>query len=63
MTSAVELEIDVPFSSSRTRLVSEELFTFKGALGAVLGFLARGAIKKAHRRHMEWFKRFAEEYR
>jgi len=47
-------------SPDRTRLVSEEVFHFKGLLHGVLGFLARGAIKKAHRRHMEAFKHFVE---
>jgi hypothetical protein len=50
-------------SADRTRLTSKEVFTFKGLLNQVFGFLARGAIKKAHRRHMEAFKRFAESPR
>jgi len=47
-------------TDGRTRLVSEEIFTFKGIFGNVMGFLGRRAIKEAHRRHMEAFKRFAE---
>jgi hypothetical protein len=47
-------------SPNRTRLVSEELFTFKGLLNKAFGFLAQRSIKKAHRQHMESFKRFAE---
>jgi len=47
-------------SSERSRLVSEEVFTFKGFAGKVGGFLARVAIHRAHRRQMEAFKRFAE---
>ena len=47
-------------SSERSRLVSEEVFTFKGFTGKVGGFLARVAIHRAHRRQMEAFKRFAE---
>ena len=47
-------------SEETTRLVSEEIFSFKGIIGPLLGFFARGAIKGAHRRHMESFKRFAE---
>jgi len=47
-------------SEGKTRLVSEEVFIFKGLFGAVAGFFARGAIGRAHRRHMESFKRFAE---
>jgi|GEM_PF-1158976 len=50
----------VALSSDRTRLTSEEVFSFKGPLNRAFGFLARGAIKKAHRRHMKAFKRFAE---
>jgi hypothetical protein len=47
----------------RTRLESEEVFKFKGVLNAVFGLLARHAIRKAHRRHIEAFKRFAEHQR
>ena len=32
------------FSSDRTRLTSEEVFSFKGLLSKVFGFLAQGAI-------------------
>jgi hypothetical protein len=53
----------VAVSLDRTRLTSEEIFSFKGLLNRVFGFLARGAIKKAHRRQMEAFKRFAEAHR
>ena len=47
-------------SEKTTRLVSEEVFTFKGIFGKIVGFFAEGSIKDAHRRHMESFKRFAE---
>ena len=50
-------------SLDRTRLTSEEVFSFKGPLSKVVGFLAQGAIRRAHRRHMEAFKRFAEAHR
>ena len=50
----------VAIAAKRSRLVSEEVFTFKGLVGKVAGFLGRAAIHKAHRRHMEAFKRFAE---
>jgi hypothetical protein len=50
-------------SSNKTRLTSEQVFSFKGPLNKVFGFLARGAIKKAQRRHMEAFKRFAEAHK
>lgn len=42
------------------RLTSEEIFTFKGRLGKIIGFFAQPAIRRAHRRRMEAFKRFAE---
>ena len=54
--------IFVALSPDRTRLTSEEVFSFKGPLNEVFGFLAQGAIKDAHRRHMEAFKRFAEAH-
>jgi hypothetical protein len=44
----------------RTRLVSEEEFTFKGFWSRLFGLFARGSIRKAHRKHIEAFKRFAE---
>lgn len=44
----------------RTRLVSEEVFKFKGVWNSAFGLLARRAIRKAHRKHIEAFKRFAE---
>jgi hypothetical protein len=52
----------VALSSDRTRLTSEEVFSFRGPLKA-FGFLEQGAIRAAHRRHMEAFKRFAEANR
>jgi hypothetical protein len=45
---------------TRTLLVSSEVFSFKGVISAILGFLAQSAIRKAHRRHIEAFKAFAE---
>lgn len=47
-------------SDDKTKLLSEEVFTFKGLFGTVTGFFARPSITRAHRRHMESFKRFAE---
>ena len=46
----------------RTRFVSEEIFRFKGLRGLALGLFAAPAIKRAHRRHIEAFKRFAERH-
>jgi hypothetical protein len=47
---------------NRTRFISEETFRFNGLKGWVAGLLARPAIKRAHRQHVEAFKRFAESY-
>jgi|SRR5947208_3617425 len=47
-------------SPSTTRLVSEEVFRFKGPVNKLFGLIAQRAIRAAHRRHMEAFKRFAE---
>lgn len=47
-------------SATATRLVSEEEFRFKGVLNSLFGFVAQAAIRKAHRRHMDAFKEFAE---
>ena len=53
----------VALSAERTRLISEQVFRFRGLFNRVIGVLAGGAIRKAHRRHMEAFKRFAERTR
>lgn len=47
-------------ADGRTRLVSEEEFKFKGLWSRVFSLFARPAIRKAHRKHIEAFKRFAE---
>jgi hypothetical protein len=47
-------------ADGRARLVSEEIFRFKGLWNSAFGLLARRAIRKAHRGHIEAFKRFAE---
>ena len=47
--------------STRSRLRSEEKFMFKGLLRHIVGFSARGAIRMAHARHIDAFKRFAEQ--
>jgi hypothetical protein len=64
-TSSVTVSVTGIFaalSPSRTRLVSEEVFSFKGLFNKIFGFLATKAIRRAHRRHMDAFKRFAEEH-
>lgn len=50
----------VRLTAEKTRLISVEVFTFDGLLRKLVGFLASGAIRRAHRRHLEAFKRFAE---
>lgn len=48
-------------SPQRTRLTSEEEFEFKGGLLKRLGgLLSGGAIRSAHRRQMQAFRRYAE---
>ena len=47
-------------SPTKTLLVSQEVFRFNGVISSIFGFLARFAIRKAHRRHMKAFKTFAE---
>ena len=51
----------VALSPGSTRLVSEEVFAFKGA-HKLFAFAAEGHIKTAHRRHMDAFKQFAEQH-
>jgi hypothetical protein len=52
----------IALSPTKTKLISEEVFTFKGLFNAMFGLLfARNAIKAAHRHHIEDFKRFAEK--
>ncbi len=63
-SDSVDVAITDTFAASaarRTKLVSEEVFTFRGLFNRLFGLLAQGAIRKHHRRHMEAFKRFAEK--
>ena len=58
-----DVSVDAELSrlpSGATRLVSTEEFLFKGVASKAMGLLAMSAIKSAHRRHLESFKRFAE---
>jgi hypothetical protein len=48
-------------SACRTKLVSEEVFRFHGLFNTIFGLLAQSTIRKHHRRHIESFKRFAED--
>jgi hypothetical protein len=47
-------------SSETTKLISMEVFRFKGTVQKLKGLFARRAISNAHRRHMRAFKWFAE---
>jgi len=61
--SDVDVDITGTFSSlspTRTKLISEEVFTFKGEGDETVSQSVKEDIKAAHRRHMEDFKRFAE---
>jgi hypothetical protein len=63
--SNVEISVSVRFvalSPEETKLISEEVFSFKGIFNKVFGFVAQRTIRNAHRRHMEAFKRFAENH-
>ena len=53
----------VALAPEKTRLISEEVFTFSGLLNKIFGFVVQKDIKAAHHRHMESFKRFAENYK
>lgn len=46
-------------SPETTKFTSEEIFTFKGIFNKAFGFLAKGAVKKAHHRHMNDFRQIA----
>jgi hypothetical protein len=64
---ASNVTVDVKGSLSKlanggTRLESEEVFKFKGLWNSAFGLLARRGIRKAHRGHIEAFKRFAERH-
>lgn len=50
-------------SDRESRLTSEETFVFNGTCGKIAGVFARASIRRAHRRAMESFKRFAEARR
>jgi uncharacterized protein YndB with AHSA1/START domain len=47
-------------SDGSTRMRSEERFVFHGFVHRLMGLLARPAIRKAHRTHIEAFRQFAE---
>jgi hypothetical protein len=47
----------IVLSPEKTKFISEEVFTFKGFFNKAFGFLAKGAVTKAHHKHMEDFKK------
>jgi uncharacterized protein YndB with AHSA1/START domain len=59
VTVAVSVSMS-KLAKGRTLLTSEEVFRFKGLWNTVFGFVVQAAVRKAHRRHIEAFKRFAE---
>jgi len=72
LPSQLRLELDAPtvavtisdelvaLSPDRTKLISREVFRFKGLTARLLGLLAKRKIHKVHSKHMHSFKRFAE---
>ena len=63
--SGVEVAITstlIALSPTRTKLISEELFTFKGPDNATVSPSVKDAIHAAHSRHMEDFRIFAERW-
>jgi hypothetical protein len=63
--SDVDVEVSGRFSSlspTRTKLISEQVFTFKAGGDETVSPSVKKDIKSAHRRHMEDFKRFAEDH-
>jgi hypothetical protein len=63
--SDVEVEVRGTFfslSPTRTKFLSVEVFTFKGAEAETVSPAVKDNIKTAHRRHIEDFKRFAENH-
>jgi hypothetical protein len=50
-----------PLAGRTTKLLSEEVFNFHGLFNTLFGFLAQSTIRKHHRRHIQSFKRFAED--
>lgn len=51
----------VALAPHKTRYISEQAFHFKGLFNTLVGWLLQGEFKKQTLRHMENFKRFAEE--
>jgi hypothetical protein len=52
----------IALSPTKTKLISEEIFTFRGMDNPVVSSSVKDAIHAAHRRHMEDFRIFAERW-
>jgi hypothetical protein len=52
----------ISLSPTRTKFISEEVFTFKGADDETVSPSVKEDIKAAHRKHIEDFERFAENH-
>ena len=63
--SNVDVEVKGTFRSlspTSTKFISEQVFTFKEAEAEKISPSVKDDIKAAHRRHIEDFKRFAENH-
>ena len=64
-SSDVDVEVRGTFSSlspTRTKLITEQVYTFKDAVEETISPSVKEDIKAAHRRHIEDFKRFVESH-
>lgn len=60
-----EVTIDVrrtlsTLNDGRTRFTSNEVLSFKGVWNKAVGLISTPAIRRAHRKHVEAFKKFVE---
>lgn len=52
----------IALSPAQTKLLSEQVFTFKGVDEVTVSPTVEDAIKAVHRRHIQDFKHFVETY-
>jgi uncharacterized protein YndB with AHSA1/START domain len=50
----------IALSGQTTKMISQEVFTFRGLFNKLFSTLGRRDIRRHHREHIESFKRFAE---
>ena len=65
-SSTVRVDVQARFTTlpdGRTRLASDEEFRFKRPSQRAIGLLLHPLVHKAHLRHLETFKQFAEQER